>query len=416
MKAKKRLLVAVVVLVLTMAFASSTTYAWFSMNRTVSVENMQFQIQSNNQDLYISVSAVGTTDDPTTFNSSFVFKLGTDSVMEAAGWMDGSRMKALTTDYDTTTSTAATKVTARDGSDISYAATKATLLEAATTVSDNYTGAELTAANLVVTAVSTAAADNTKTVAETKTAAQTAYNTVNSGSYTAEQKAAALAVYTAVNNTKSDNYITFDLHFASVSPYKIELQDTTTIDTVSTAPSTPITVWDGATLTGGKLLGLYNYTNSLMANETVAVGDSLITRGAYAARVGFTTTAATTGLTGMGIFDPTSGIFGNGFYDNDTANNVAYQYESYMISQTGKSATDYKFKLPAPDNIDLYQNDENEGTNFATMAHYGTGDFSSTYYLATVTVSIWLEGNDSDCLNSILQDAFSVSLKFKGVL
>lgn len=427
MKTKKRLLSAIVVLVLTIALASSTTYAWFTMNQDVSVDTMQFNIQSQNSDLYLAVSSVGTTGDPTSI-SDFKFKITTDEIFEAAGWSVNSRMYQLTTDEDGLTGNLPKGIYTRNTTTKTQ---RTSGIAASTTVSLTMVEREALATAAVNSIVNTdekeaaqsiltAYSDDNTTHELGIVDAKTANTTVQSGTGTPAVKAAAENVYLILNQS-STNYITFDLHFASLTGYSIKLNkdSSITVPTGDNNSGTDITVPTGTfgaplinSLTALKT-ALKGTTNGAFY-KTYTDGANISTRGAYAARVGFTSEDIASSE--MKIFDPTSknatyDYDGEGFYDNAEAYNVAYQYEDYSIKQNDASGG-YTYFAPAPNSIKTYNAAETAG-NGDVLVELNSA-FDTNYKIGTMTVSIWLEGNDSDCLNSILEDTFNVLLKFYG--
>ena len=171
-----------------------------------------------------------------------------------------------------------------------------------------------------------------------------------------------------------------------------------TISPVGNYNSTPVLAW---TTIAADTYGTHSQ---------IAASAALETRAAYAARVAFLTTAnsETTGV----VWAP---------YDYTTDNSDGYNTQAGFYK--GNLARDYRNNLldmnstytVANTNAVKLELDSNAESNTITTGAtkiVSTTDNGHGQFDAEVTVRIWIEGTDGDCLNSIFSDILAVNLVF----
>jgi len=141
--------------------------------------------------------------------------------------------------------------------------------------------------------------------------------------------------------------------------------------------------------------------------KSVAQGEALDTRAAYAARVSFkngdnvkiwapydySDGEGTDGLTTQ-----------NGFYKG----NLARDYRNHMLG------TSDAYTVASTNQVTLLEDAVAKAdTNAGSATKIATTTLQNGHYEAEVTIRLWIEGTDGDCLNSIFNDTLALNMVFK---
>ena len=148
-------------------------------------------------------------------------------------------------------------------------------------------------------------------------------------------------------------------------------------------------------------------------------GDALSTRAAYAARVAFITN-------GVGkIWAPYDYASGGddlshtqaGFYVNTAEKNLARDFRNALlgINDTYVCNVLNEVRLLSDALASQNTNISDEPGAVAATPIVRTVYNGENGYDAVVTVRLWLEGTDGDCLNSIFSDQISLQLVFNSI-
>lgn len=241
-------------------------------------------------------------------------------------------------------------------------------------------------------------------------------------------------------------YLTFTLVFGSDVQQKIYLLDTSSVAPSATKADcpNPITIKgaDGYTSlvdqVAAALYGGVQETEGVAGDYEVASGEvKLKARAANAARVMFKQN------TTVGVWSPNEYFYSGktaattdtqenmkakGFYLGNLAADYNYIFTE-VCNAAGDAAQLGEIEFPT-DYVSASQKDygtvavkpgEANNTPIATMVDASTlsgvwgGSAAPFNYAALVDITIWLEGTDGDCFDTILADAMSVVLNFKGV-
>ncbi len=185
--------------------------------------------------------------------------------------------------------------------------------------------------------------------------------------------------------TANKDYFQVKLWFMSTTDVKVYLEDTSKLTCASPNADNDLLLDGTARTTAGA-----NYGPSLASDGKIT------TNAANAARVSFVDSA-----TGK-IWEPqpTAGY---------PTKNLAEDYEKYLTSGTW-SVTESPTNTPATATVEKVAKTADAGTIT------GKELFSLTANEAKeITINIWLEGKDGDCLNSIFADVISTTLVFVGI-
>lgn len=205
-----------------------------------------------------------------------------------------------------------------------------------------------------------------------------AITTADGKSFT-DEKGTVVAAYNAdAADAKANKYVEFKLYFRSSTAHTVKF---TGCAVTSEDPAPTVSApkaWDALTES--------DY------GATLAKGDTLATRAANAARVSFTSGDTTK------VWNPNST---SEFNANSAARNLAQDYKAQLLGQNlptdiAKPATDDK-AITTLDNTDAI-----------TLAL----DANGVYYVGEITVRLWIDGQDADCLNTILSDNVRLALAF----
>lgn len=232
-------------------------------------------------------------------------------------------------------------------------------------------------------------------------------------------------------------YLTFTLVFGSDTKQAIYLLETSSVTPSTTKADcpNPITIKNADGYLD--LIGaIADYGGTSGTDYTVAEGQATLkARAANAARVMFKQN------TTVGVWSPNEYLYSGktatssdtqentnakGFYFGNLADDYNYVCkeviaaagdanklgEIEVANHTTAAQKDYGTVAVKPG--------EANNTPIATMVAASTltgvwGDSAPFNYAALVDVTIWLEGTDGDCFDTILADAMSVVLNFKGV-
>lgn len=190
-------------------------------------------------------------------------------------------------------------------------------------------------------------------------------------------------------NAAAGSYLSFDLYFLSDVAQTIKLQPSATNTKVISTPNEDedyvnlVKYWGATTLDA-------DYYGTAQG-EAWAPGTEIEADAMHAARVSFVNGASAK------VWNPYVTDAG---YDDDE-NNLALDYYKYMNNITS---------ITVPSTVTSIISEDIYDETLLTLTK-GTGD---TVFKGTLTVNIWLEGFDGDCLDSIYGDIISVLLQFVG--
>lgn len=304
MKKSKKLLISVFALVVTLALATSATFAWFTTNDKVEVGSYDVNVTTGSQGLYVSADK----DENKTYSSNItaeqikaLYQGENASDMEAKGF---------------------TAVTSADGKEFT-----------------NRAGTSVTANSLI--------------------ADEDAYS-----------------------------YISFTLYFRSTVAMDVYLNGEESTSADRTNATEVEYVGDYA----GKMVA---WTDAVEATygKALTKGQPIGARAADAVRMSF--------VNGNDVK-----VWNPGANRGFKTGNMALDYEKAFTGNSSLVAG-----TTATPTADLLRAGEKNGVAIATTALATGGSF----YEATVTINLWLEGNDGDCMNDIFEDNFKVALGFIGV-
>ncbi len=437
-KASKKLIGSLFALVVAVSLAATTTYAWFTMNAVVDVGSFDLKVQSATPGLYVSTARNGTYTTSLDL-SKYIGEAKKEyaapaadaakkAILDAEAVKVGGAGKVWSTWVETLTFTGEGYDAAAAGSDV--------------------TGGPFTSPALYETAVLSKAKYNASIYEFSMT--DITWNSADKKmekegtTPTVDQHATLNTLTTAKSGgtdpfaySLKDGYLTFKLYFRGDAKYDVYLNSTSTLVPKSTtAPNaTPSYTWTDFSAQAD-ILDMYGaYAHAAGANGKVAAGinGKIETRAAYAARVKFdiknetteeitggTPAAAVYGTAATTIWEPNSEM---GF-SNDRVDvkhrNLAQDVKSILFGTDGTTTPvnvgniwtlDSTFQDYIPQIKDFSTSGakdlHKEFSPLVTLAANNKGAFYSE-----MTITIWLEGWDEDCLNSILQDDFTTKLEF----
>ncbi len=233
------------------------------------------------------------------------------------------------------------------------------------------------------------------------TAAILAYN---NGQFATEGELKALSHATTANGNTftvpagidtvagDTTHYTFRLYFYSNNEYQVALKASESAVT-SVAGTTPdVAAWKEIVL-NSKTAGFYAHKNNADTDDkNIATGSAIAVDAKDTVRISFHQGTSAT----LGVWDPnaTEG------YTNNTTGNIALDYYNWVNGTTVAAGTIY-----ATDSIST-------DTQVLTTLT-GTTDAGYNGYM---DISLWLEGWDANCFNSILADTITTALKFIGTV
>lgn len=234
-------------------------------------------------------------------------------------------------------------------------------------------------------------------------------------------------------------YLTFTLVFGSDVQQKIYLLDTSSVAPSATKADCPNPITIKSSEGYGDLVdkvSVADYGGTSGTDYTVGSDQvTLKARAANAARVMFKQN------TTVGVWSPNEYLYsGKTATSSDTQENtkakgfylgnLAADY-NYIFTEVCNAAgdtnklndvgfpTDYTSASQKDYGAVAVKPGEAKNTPIATMVDASTlsvwGNSAPFNYAALVDITIWLEGTDGDCFDTILADAMSVVLNFKGV-
>lgn len=315
-KAKKRLIFSVAALVIAIAVATGSTFAWFTINREVNVEQMDISVTAGSQGIYVSTAKAGP------YKTSL-----SKADLIAAGYNVNANLDALTSKDGIT-------ITERD-SDVPIA-------------------------------------------------------------------------------SSTGKFIQFKLYFRASG---------------ETVPIIDLNRTDDSSVTGKNTILqpsangvpqiIDNTWRAIEANEfgqarAIGATDKIEVRAAHATRVSFEAIAHDTAIKSTRIWDPyyanTDTFCGkpnadSGRYDNTNKNfAVEYYNETYAFAGSGNDP----ITAPTANTIAATQNK----TEFFGDVLKLTENATTGFYEGELTIRIWLEGYDGDCINSVLGDKIKADFVF----
>lgn len=332
MKKSKKLLISVFALVVTLALATSATFAWFSLNDKVAVGSFDVSATTGSDGLYITYG-VSKTD------SIFGSKVESDTIKNDDIWVtDGAEQNPKVLGY--------TAMTTEDG---------------------------------------------------------IAFKDINGTEKTAN---------TAYTPGKDATFLQFNLSFRSTTPMNIYLYSEGDASAV-TAPAGREGIevaWPGYVATN-----YYDNADgaSVPSDIAAAEGSKLNARAANAARISFVAnTVDRTSPESPALTATTARVWNpnpkKGYYKG----NMASDFNRYNDSATA-AVTEQVFAADKTVIAYTEANKEN-ATSIATTAAADYLKETKTPYEAVITVNIWLEGTDGDCMNDLFTDVFNIKLAFFG--
>lgn len=155
-------------------------------------------------------------------------------------------------------------------------------------------------------------------------------------------------------------------------------------------------------------------------NNVINQNEALSTRAAYAARVSFITD-------GVGkVWAPYDYALGSddlshtqaGFYVNTEEKNLARDFRNAILGRSDTYVCNVLNEVKLLSDALAAQN-KNVSDDFGAVPATPiarTMDNSEGAFDAVVTVRLWIEGTDGDCLNSIFNDKISLQLVFNSIL
>lgn len=308
MKATRKLIGALAALVIAIAVATGSTFAWFTTNQKVTVESLDLQVTSGNDDLQIALGK------PTSATDWSNLKFG---------------RKILSADV------------LKD---------KTISLDALTSADTDHNGVELK---------------------------------------DKENSAAG-----------EGSYLEFDLSFYSNKGLSVLLGNTAEVAVKDTAVQAhQIFAWDDS-------------ITKATYGQAVAKGARIEARAAHASRIAFVTGSGDSATGKVWAPFETTANGGNdttqaGFYKGNLA--AAYYNYSLGVSESIAQTVAKNVILP------LTNDSTYASTSEILILEKPAAETASIYY-GTVTVKVWLEGTDGDCLNSIFEDKMTVMLNLTGIM
>ena len=304
-KATKKLLISAVILVIAISLATTTTFAWFTMNNTPEVNGFNVEVTAVDG-LYISTVLLVDTTSVVGADGTYKSYVTQEEILTAI---------KLHTDFTTTGIV---------GGDLK----------------------NLTAA----------------TTSDGTTFVDKAGNAMGDVEYTSED---------------TTNY-TFRLYFRSNNAYTAKLDMTnSTVTSAHSANYLPVKAW--------KEINSTDYPNIALVSP-IAIGENIDADAKDAVMVSFSNGTTTA------VWDPNSTT---GYTDN-TDGNIANDYYDYIYGTTTAVGTIITANVDADEVL---------------LTLTGAAD---TGYNGYLDISIWIEGWDANCFNTILDDTITTALKFVG--
>lgn len=420
MKANKKVLGAAAALTMSLAMAAGSTFAWFTTGNTATVSQFELGVTSGNQALLISAGNYAS------FKTDYSSTLGTDVILNGNGYYrdaDGNLYHAETdvsqffteetvevgtTDVSNFYTYSAPNYTkcadgAKAETGITYYSFKATR---ATITSGKLTAAPEETTSYVAYSEGGEINDTTKGYYWTPVKLD-AVTTTNGTTFTG--KNVSEGKYTVAPGC----YITLVLNFrVSEQGYNVYLLDNgssykSSVE-VGAGPSKAIT-YTGT----DKAADVYG--------RALTVNNTLATRAAYASRLSFTENVAEDSTATTYLWAPYDNVYGNpqgndapaGYENNSESyykSNLAADYEIAFADAEGAWPATASTVKPASDSMNkvVFATSDTAETSGATEICHLTNVSGE----GSITIRIWIEGDDGDCFNSILEDTLKVQMAF----
>lgn len=370
MKASKKLIASIFALVVAGSLAATTTFAWFTMNDTVNLDNFEVTVTSVTPGLFVS------TKEGVGYTTSLA--LGT-YITDA---LDAYKTANANTDFKM--------------KDMTY-----------------------------IPAVAEPAAP-AKMTGETPTADWThdmdaAYVAVTNADGYLTLPAAGVRTQDFEYNMLN-GYLSFNLYFRGDGQYDLRLTENSKVTTAIENRPTTVNAYPW------KDLSTFTTTYGVAVGSASSTTTTpLETRAAYAARVLFNTTpslVATKGTTITNIWEPNEKLgfseFRAGKLTPDSATpavrNLAQDVKAILFGDATDAnlltAVTARFPGYTPTITDTKLANTAAAATSPVLVRLEQSGGVGAYY-CKMSVSIWIEGWDEDCLNSILTDQLKVALEVK---
>jgi len=351
----KRLLVSIAALVISIALAATSTFAWFTMDATPEVSNIDLTVTSQDG-LDIAYYY---------WDSTLNSGTGGDAISPYKSYFDFDGVSFDGADYDGVELNAVTPASSAVPVVIGYEQVPNPAYDPEEVPADE--DPEFIDGDPIMGYL----AGNTTT-----------FLRVDSGNNKAVKAGAG-------------SYLAVRLRFRSYTQYAIHMS---TASVTSTATHGDFNDWDGA--------GSAHVINTNAAN---AARIGFVESTYDGSGAGVYTPGTTFGV----VYNPNHASG----YDNTTdgfpgAKNY-YEYVTGNVSPIQTSPiTPIILSDLAGDNA---TNADAENLVLTTLVAAGAGDVNFGYYVGEVTVYIWMEGTDADCFNIIMHDALTANFSFLGV-
>lgn len=414
MKANKKVLGAAAALTMSLAMAAGSTFAWFTTGNTATVNSFDLGVTSGTEALLVSAGKTGSV-----YRTPYSSELTTQQILNGNGYFTiedklyhpVEDKKSLFSEVDlnngdslvgyyTESSGNYTKVESGNKGDDSikyYAFNRSGL----------FTANNDTAPTVMTALTENADYDSAKTY--WSIVKLDAVTTTDGIDFTGKNSLA----------TKSQDlngcYVTLTLNFriSDNETYGVYLLDDATnanyISSVTTNSNAKVVPFPGnAEIAAG------TYTNG-----AITVGSTLVSQAAYATRLSFVDESddSDDSVKLWAPYDKTYGTAQNDSsdpgYEANTSSyyklNLASDYEKSYTSVDGTwTTTDSEFVKPASDSMTKI----NFTDSSDTLKSGATSVCTLTRGDGTLTIRIWIEGDDGDCFNSILEDTLSIKMAF----
>ncbi len=346
---KTKLITSVLMLAVAVVLATTTTFAWFSMNSEVETTGINMDVTTQG-DLLISNAAKGT------YGSTFALAAFDGTLVPITAAEKNSETGALT-----------------------FNNLDASAADAGSYYSFDIYFKSITPYEVYLSELDLAVADMTVT---------------NSTEYSKGIKAMDYYVYNDTNVYK----IT-DITFNDEGTQVISCNVNGTAGTVSAGALTaPVAA--AFTIADKAVTGITSDGNTVIAPGEVIDANPL-----NAMRIAFVADKDNSN-----IFDINKGAAGS--WSAREGINIAHDYYNAVAASVGKPSipADYETEQVQPAATEATQ------TKIVTLTDSGTTNPEGlTYYTAKVTVIIWIEGSDADCIASIANKTITGSLNLHGV-
>lgn len=421
-KTRKSLVISIFTLVMAVAIATTSTYAWFAMTETPSVE--QFELTVTTQDgLYISGNRT----------SGYKMDLEASSLQVEKNF-DFIRLNAATA------LVADTYLKAEDGTitvvsdEATPALNEITVADANAKLNENseavvegdkvnlvkvygyYDGATLVK-GLYFESLTGNIINPNYSFSDALAAQPSDWATEYNTKYVARTGEEGSYTYTAITDETAPDFAgatyckinfaslyQFDVYFISSAPYSIFMDGDINNTNVTTKTQSSKTVKAPHAVTAEDLVGADSALTTALAGANI---DALA---ANAVRIGVVGNANTV------VYNPNS----NKGWSTIASYNMAHDYYNSLASAANQLTAVQKTEAGSV--LTTLDTDADGACRLVTLAKVNSGDAIYNYfgdgtdvYEGKVTISIWLEGKDADCFESIYEDIMKINIGFVGV-